>query len=303
MTSQEARSQARRTIKIVVPLPAGGTADILARILGEQISRDHGVTVVIENRAGGGTIIGTEAVTRAAPDGSTLLLTATGLVISPHLRKVSYDPITSFEPICQLTSTPLVVVVNGASAYRSLAEFLDAGRAKPGALTVAGVPATISQIALEMLKRSANVDLTFVPYTGGAPAVNDLLGGHVASVLLPLAGLAEQVKGGSLRALASTTKVRIEVLPDLPTIAELGYKEYEADFWNGLLAPAKTPKETVSQLAGWFAAAMQVPEVKAKLIAQGFNPVGLCGADFAALLRKQNDAFGRIIHDAAIKAE
>src|SRR5262249_22123263 len=161
----------------VVPLPASGTADTLARILGEQISRDHGLTVVIENRAGGGTIIGTEAVARAVPDGNTLLLAATGVVIAPHLRNVSYDPITSFEPICQLTSTPLVVVVNCASPYRSRAEFLEAGRAKPRALTVAGVPATISQIAFEMIKRSANVDLTFVPYTGGAPAVNDLLGG------------------------------------------------------------------------------------------------------------------------------
>jgi tripartite-type tricarboxylate transporter receptor subunit TctC len=295
-------AQTRRTIKIVVPLPAGGAADVLARILGEQISRDRGVTVVIENRAGGGTIIGTEAVSRAAPDGSTLLLTATGLVISPHLRKVSYSPITSFEPICELTSTPLVVVVNSASPYRSLAEFLSAARAKPGSVTVAGVPATISQIAFEMLKRTANVDLTFVSYTGGAPAVNDLLGGHVTSVLLPLAGLTEQVKGGSLRVLASTTKARTEVLPDLPTIAELGQKEYEAHFWNGVLAPAKTPEETVSQFAEWFAAAMQVPEVKAKLVAQGYNPIGLCGADFAALLRKQHDEFGRIIHEANIKA-
>jgi tripartite-type tricarboxylate transporter receptor subunit TctC len=302
IASQEARSQTRRTIKIVVPLPAGGAADILARILGEQISRDHGVTIVIENRAGAGAVIGTEAVSRAAPDGNTLLLTATGVVISPHLRKVNYNPMTSFEPICQLTSTPLVVVVNSASPYRSLAEFLDAGRAKPGALTVAGVPATISQIAFEMLKRAANVDLTFVPYTGGAPAVNDLLGAHVTSVLLPLAGLSEQVKAGQLRALASTSKTRTEALPDVPTIAESGYKEFEADFWNGLLAPAKTPKETVSQLAGWFAAAMQVPEVKAKLVAQGFHPVGICGADFGAVLRQQYDEFGRIIHEAKIRA-
>ena len=162
--------------------------------------------------------------------------------------------------------------------YRSLGEFLDAGRAKPAALTVAGVPATISQIAFEMLKRAANVNFTFVPYAGGGPAVNDLLGGHVTSVL-PLAGLVEQVRAGPLRALASTTKARSEVLPDLPTIAELGYKEYEADFWNGVLAPAKTPKETVSQLADWFVAAMQVPEVKAKLVAQGFYL-----SDYAALI-------------------
>jgi Tripartite tricarboxylate transporter family receptor len=123
------------------------------------------------------------------------------------------------------------------------------------------------------------------------------------SVLLPLAGLAEQVKAGQLRALASTTKSRTEMLQDVPTVAELGHKEYEADFWNGLLAPARTPKETVSQLSEWFIAALQVPEVKAKLIAQGFSPVGLCGADYGSLLRKQHDEFGRLIHEANTKAD
>src|SRR5438552_1536021 len=121
--SQDAQSQTTRTLKIVVPYPAGGPADVLARILGEKISRDHGVTIVTENRPGAGAIIGADAVSRAAPDGNTLLLTTTDVVISPHLRKVNYNPMTSFEPICQLTSTPLVVVVNGASPYRSLADF------------------------------------------------------------------------------------------------------------------------------------------------------------------------------------
>src|SRR5262249_13447094 len=154
--------QTGHAIKIVVPLPAGGTADILARLLGEQIGRDRGVTLVVENRPGAGTIIGTEAAARAAPDGNTLLLTASGVIITPPLRKVNYDPLAGFAPICRLTSTPLVLVVNGASPYRTLAEFLDAARARPGTLTVAGVPATISQIAFEMLKRDAKVDLAFV---------------------------------------------------------------------------------------------------------------------------------------------
>lgn len=301
--SQEARSQTAATIKIIVPFPAGGTADILARILGEQISRTQGVTILIENRPGAGAIIGTEAASRAAPDGNTLLLTATGVVISPHLRKVSYNPMTSFEPICQLTSTPLVVVVNSASPYRTLAELLDAARAKPGVLTVAGVPATISQIAFEMLKRAANVDMTFIPYPGGAPAVSALLGNQVTSFFLPYAGLEEQLKAGKLRALASASRTRSESLSDVPTVAESGYKDFEADFWNGLLAPAKTSKETVSRLAGWFAAAIQAPEVKARLVAQGLYPVGTCGAEFGALLRKQYDEFGRTIREANIKTE
>src|SRR5262249_10134283 len=176
--------------------------------------------------------------------GSTLLLTASGIVITPHLRKVSYDPLAGFAPICRLASTPLVLVVNGASPYRTLAQFLDAARSNPGTLTVAGVPATISQIAFEMLKRDAKVDLTFVPYPGGAPAVNALLGEHVSAFLLPYAGLSEQIKAGPLRALASASRSRTNVLPDLPTFAESGHPDYDVDFWNGVLAPANTPQAT-----------------------------------------------------------
>ena len=304
MPSQEARSQASRTIKIVVPLAPGGTADTLTRILGEQIGRAQGVTIVVENRPGGGTVIGTEAVSQAAPDGNTLLVTAPAFIISPHLRRRNYDPLTSFEPICQLTRTPMVIAVNSASPYRTLADFLEAGRTKPGSLTVASVPGSVAHVAFEMLKRAAKVDLTFVPYPGDAPAVNDLLGAHVASVLVPYAGVVgEQMKAGTLRVLASASLTRGEPLPDVPTVAEAGYKDYEIDFWNGVLAPANTPKETVSQLAGWFAAAMEVPEIKEKLLAQGFYPVGKCGADFGALLRKQYNDFGRIIRDASIKSE
>jgi tripartite-type tricarboxylate transporter receptor subunit TctC len=301
--SQEARGQTTRTIKIVVPLPAGGTADILARILGEQIGRAQGLTVLIENRPGAGAVIGTEAVSRAAPDGNTLLVAAPAFVISPHLRKLNYDPLTSFEPICYLTSTPTVLLVNGASPYRTLGDLLDAARANPGSLTLATVPGSPPHLAFEMLKRAANVDMTSVPYPGGAPAVSALLGNHVTSAFLPYAGLEEQLKAGKLRSLASGSRTRSELLPDVPTIAESGYKGYEIEFWNGVLAPAKTPQETVSQLAGWFTAAMQVPDVKAKLIAQSLYPVGMCGDDFGALLRKQHDEFGRVIREANIKAD
>jgi tripartite-type tricarboxylate transporter receptor subunit TctC len=303
LVSPEARSQTTRTIKIVVPFPPGGSADILARILGEQVGRTQGVTILVENRPGAAAVIGTEAVSRAAPDGNTLLVAAPAFVISPHLRKLNYDPLSSFEPICSLTSTPTVLLVNSASPYRTLDDLLDAARAKPGSLTLAGIQGSPLHLGFEMLKRAANVDMAFVPYPGGAPAVSALLGNHVTSIFLPYAGLEEQLKAGKLRALASASRTRSEPLPDVPTIAESGYKDYEVDFWNGVLAPAKTPKETVSQLAGWFAAAMQVSEVKAKLVAQGHYPVGICGADFGALLRKQYDEFGRIIREANIKAE
>src|SRR5439155_355407 len=170
--------------RIVVPFPAGGSADILARLLGEQISKAQGPTVLVENRPGGGASIAYEAVARAAPDGNTLVINGNSLVINPLLRKVNYDPLTSFEPVCHLVSSPQVIVVNSASPYRTLTELFDAARAKPGELSLASVgPATTQHIGFEQLKRLAKVDLTYVPYPGGAPATNALLGGHVTAVL------------------------------------------------------------------------------------------------------------------------
>jgi tripartite-type tricarboxylate transporter receptor subunit TctC len=199
---------------------------------------------------------------------------------------------------------PLVIVVNSASPYRTLADLLDAARAKPGDLTLASAgPAGVPHLAVEMLKRAANVNMTYVPYPGAAPAVNALLGEHLTSALVDYAGVAEQLKAGKLRALATGSRARIELLPGVPTASESGYTDYEAELWIGVLAPAKTPEETVSQLAGWFTAAMHVAEVKAKLVAQGYIPVTMCGADFGALLRKEYDEYGRVIREANIKAE
>ena len=236
------------TIKIILPVPSGGAGDIIARLLVEQVSRVQGKTMVIESRPGAGTTIGTEAVARAAPDGNTLLINAPFLLISPHLRKLSYDPLSSLEPICYLVSSPGVIVVNEASPYRTLADLLDAARTKPGQLTFASAgPGTTHQIGFEMLKRAADVNFIYVPYPGGAPAISALLGGHVTSVLAEYAPLAEHLKAGKLRAIATTAGTRIPSLPDLPTVAE-SYKNYEVDFWWGLFAPAKTPKQTTTSL-------------------------------------------------------
>jgi tripartite-type tricarboxylate transporter receptor subunit TctC len=302
LAGQHAWSQTARTLRIVVPYAAGGPTDVLARLLAEHINRLHGATIVIENRPGANSVIGTEAVARAAPDGNTVLINTNSLVINSLLRKVNYDPLTGFEAICYLVSSPMVIAVNSASPYRSLGDLLSAARAKPGDVTLAGGGGA-GQIAIEMFKRAANVNLTHVPYPGAAPAVNALLGGHVASALLDYSPVAEQINAGKLRALATASRERIAPLPNVPSVAETGYKDYEVDNSYGLFAPANTPKETVSLLAGWFVAAMQVPEVKEKLVVQGVYPVGICGPDFAAQIRKQYDDFGRVIREANIKAE
>jgi tripartite-type tricarboxylate transporter receptor subunit TctC len=258
----------------------------------------------LDYRSGANTVIGTEGVSRAAPDGSTLLANSpAAFVITPHLRKLSYDPLTSFEPICELASFPSVIVVNSSSPYRTLSDLLDAARLKPGALTLASIgPLSTTHIAFEMLKRAADVNMTFVPYPGVAPAVNALLGDYVTSSFGNYRDVGEHINAGKLRALVSSTRARIESLPDVPTLAESGYKNIEVDNWFGLFAPAKTPKELVSQIAGWFTSALRTPEVTAKLVAQGYDPVGLCGPEFATYLRKQYGDYGRAIREANIKA-
>jgi len=304
LTGQGAWSQTARTIRIVAPAAPGGVGDTVARLLGEQIGRAQGQTILIENRTGGGGVIAAEAVSRAAPDGNTMLIISTDTLIPPHLRKVNFDLMTGFEPICYLVSAPTVITVSAASPYRTLGDLVNAARATPGAITMASFgPATAFQIAFEMLKRAADVDMTFLSYPGAAPAINALLGEHVTSAFSSYSTASEQLKAGKLRALATAARARIETLPEVPTVAESGYRDYELDYWLGMLAPAMTPKEKISQLAGWFTAALQAPEFRAKLAPLGLFPVGMCGADFAALLRKQYGDFGRVIREANIKAE
>ena len=226
------------------------------------------------------------------------------MLIRPHLRKLNYDILTSFEPICYLVSVPTVIAVNEASPYRSLADLLNAAHVKPGDLTIGSFgPLSVFQIGVEMLKRAAKVDMIFVPFPGGAPAVNALLGEHVTSMFETYPTVKEQLNAGKLRPLATGSRTRVEALPEVPTVAESGYAEYNVDEWFGVLAPAKTPNVMVSQIAGRLTAAVQAPEVKAKLAALGLYPAGMCGADFATLLRKQYDDFGRVIREANIKAE
>ena len=299
-----ASAQTQRTLKLVVPSAPGGATDILARLLGDQIGRTQGATVVIDNRPGAGEVIGTEAAVRAAPDGNTLLFAANPFLINPHLRKVNYDPLTSFGPICQLATAPTLIVVRAASSYHSLADVLEAARAKPGTLTMASIgPGSPFHLGFEKLKRMAKVDMTFIPYPGNGPSVNALLGDHVTMMFGTYANVAEHLKTGNLRAIAATTRKRFEELPDLPTVAESGFPDYEVPAWFAAFAPAQTPHQMVSELAGWLTAAMQAAEVKQKLLIQGLYPSGLCGTEFASTLHAEFDDLGRIIRESHIKAE
>ena len=301
---QPAWSQAGRTIRIIISVPPGGSIDLLARLLADHVANAKGVSVIIESRPGAGGIIAAEAAARSAPDGNTLLVNNNGMTISSILRKVSYDPRTSFEPICYLVSTPQIIAVNSAQPYRTLAELVDGARGKPGELSIASVgPQTTQHIGIERFKKLANVNLTYVPYPGGATTVNALLGGHVTSAVLNWSEVGEQVIAGKARAIATMAAKHIEPLPDLPTVAESGYKDFETDVWFGLVAPAKTPKETMTQLIDWFRSALLAPDVKAKLIAQALYPKPICGADFDAHLQRQSELYARLIGELNIKPQ
>ncbi len=303
-TPHFAWSQAGRTIRVIIPVPAGGSIDLLVRILAEQISNTTGQTILIESRPGGGGIIAAEAVARATPDGNTLLSNNNGMIISSILRKVNYDPQASFEPICNLVTTPQLIVVNSASPYRTLAELINAARTKPAELSIASVgPNTTQHIGIERLKRLAQANLTYVSFPGGAGTVNALLGAHVTSAVLNWSEIGEQVTAGKVRALATMSLQRIEWLPELPTVSESGYKDFETDVWFGVVAPAKTPKETVSQLIDWFSAAVLAPEVKSKLMVQALYPNPKCGTDFDAHIRRQADLYKQLISELNIKTE
>jgi len=290
-------------IKVVVPVPPGSAGDLIARLLTDQVGRLNNRSFVIEPRPGAGTMIGTEAVARAPANGQTLLINAPFLLIGPHLRKLSFDPLASLDPVCYLVSSPGVLAVNAASPYRTFADLMEAVRTRPGQLTFASAgPGSTHQVGFEKLKHDAGLDFIYVPFSGGGPAINALLGNHVTAVLAEYAPVSEHLKAGTLRPLAVTSTARVAGLPGVPTIAET-YPGFEVDFWWGLFAPAHTPDALLSQLAEWFTAAMQKPEVKAKLNELGFFPAGICGQDFAALLRKQYEDYGRVIRSANMRTD
>jgi tripartite-type tricarboxylate transporter receptor subunit TctC len=307
----DAQAPTGRVIRLVVPNPPGGPADLVARLLADQIGRGRGPAAVVENRPGAGSDIGTESVSRAVPDGNTLLLANNNLVITKHIRPaLAFDPMTSFEPMCLLVNLPLVVVVNGASPYGSLSDLLTAARATPGTLTVGAFgPASSPHIAEESLKRAAKVDWTYVPFPGDAPAVTALLGGHVNALVATYSGVMEQVSSRRLRALATTGRERIAAMPNLPAIAEYGsggspqseYRDFDVFGWLGLLAPARTPHDQIDYLTDLFKSALQTPELQARLLGQGLYPEVSCGAAFAQRLKTDYEYYGRVIREAGIR--
>jgi tripartite-type tricarboxylate transporter receptor subunit TctC len=291
-----------QTRRIIVPYTPGSGPDILARLMAEQIGAQSGANFVVENRPGGGMVIGTEVAARAEPDGNTVLLVANAFVVNAALRRGNYDVNKSFEPICQLAATPMILVTQGSAPYRSVPDLIADAKAKPGQLSFAsGGPATSLHIAIEVIRRAAGIDVNYVPYGGSLPAINALMGGHVQAVVADYPTIVGQLKAGTLRGLATTSPQRVDALPDVPTLNETGIVKYEDGVFYGVVAPAATPAPQIKALSDAFLAALKAPAVQPKLAQQGLFPVGTCGAPFGGFLRETVARYERVIKDANIQ--
>lgn len=278
-----------RAVRIVVPYPPGGTADVLARLVGERLSAATGQPFVIENRAGAGGAIGASAVARAQPDGYTLVMAtiATHSII-PALGNAPYDPLADFQPVVNVADTPNVLCANVDSPYRSLADMLAAARAKPGTLAFGSTSAGGSpHMSGELLKSMASVDLVHVPYKGGGPMLTDLMGGQVPLAFDNLPSSMPHIRSGKIRPIAVTTAKRWSEAPNIPTIAESGVPGYEVAAWFGLLAPAATPRAIAQRAHGLVADTLSAEAFRKRLLELGAQPSGLDPDAFAAMLTRE----------------
>jgi tripartite-type tricarboxylate transporter receptor subunit TctC len=294
-----------RPVRLLVPYPAGGAVDIVARTLGDELTRRWGQSVVIENRPGAGGTIASQAAATAAPDGYTLILIASGHALTPYFYpKLTYDPFNDLSPISLVGSSPNMLLVRSDSPFRSVAAVLAGARAKPGGLSYGHAGnGTSPHLAGELLKYMGKVDIAAIPYKGGAPSLNDLIGGHIQLSFNNIPESIAQVKAGTVRALAVTTAARSPVLPDVPTIAESGIADYDTGVWWGFLAPAGLPPDVKAKLALACAEAVNAPAVVERLRALGATPTGSTPEAFADFIRAEHEKWGPVIKAAGIKGE
>jgi tripartite-type tricarboxylate transporter receptor subunit TctC len=301
LTAQEFPS---RSIKFVVPFPAGGPSDIMSRILTEKMAAVLGQNIVIENRGGAGGLTGIAAVAKAEPDGYTVgIAPSSSLAMNVTLREdMPFHPLKDLALITQVTSVPEVLVVNDTLPVKTVSELIAMAKAQPGKLTFASTgPGGTPHLAMELLKFTAQIDLVHVPYTGAAPAVNDLLGGHVQLMFADVPVLLTAVQSGKLRALGIGSRRRAASLPDVPTMAELGLPQVEADNWYGLVAPVATPAAVLDKLHAAAVEALHTAEVRDRLAAQGAIAVGNPSAEFRAYVTSEIERWGKVIAATGLK--
>jgi tripartite-type tricarboxylate transporter receptor subunit TctC len=290
-----------KPVRFISPFSAGGGTDTVARALAQRLGEAMGRTFIVDNRSGADGIIGTEVGARAPADGYTLLVANFGtFCLAPNLRKVGYDPFKDFAPITQVTASSTVLVVNPSVPARNVKELVALAKAKPGQLNY-GASSTATALPMEMLKQMAGVNLNHVPYKGTGPALIGIMSGEVQVMFGGAINTVPQVKNGKLRALAVAGDRRAKALPDIPTVAESGFPGYEANSWNGIVAPAGTPRGIVTKLNGAIVKVLQSPDLRETLTADGAEPVSNTPEQFATLIRACHAKWAKVIKASGLK--
>ena len=302
MTAVAADAYPSRPIRVIVPQSPGGSTDVVARIVTDRLTEALKQNLVVDNRPGAGSLQGTEVAAKAAPDGYTLLVIAASLTITPALQpNLPFDPVRDFAPITQFADLPHIVVVHPGVPAKSLAEFIALLKSKPGTLACgfSGI-GTSTHLAIELFQHMSGTRMLLVPYKGGTPAMTALLGGQVQVNFATSSTGLPHIRAGKLRAIGIAGDKRVQVLPEVATLAEQGYANVEAANWYAILAPAKTPREAVERLSEAIRKAMSMPDVREKLLATGADPVAGTPEQLAALLRRDYDKWGRLIREKNI---
>lgn len=300
-----AQNYPTRAIRLVVPSSPGGGTDITGRIMAHKLTEQLGQQVVVDNRAGAGTIIGNDIAAKSAPDGYTLLMGLSTLAINPSMyAKLPYDALRDFAPISQVVSSPNILTVHPSVPAKSVKEFIALARAKPGSITFgsAGL-GTSPHLSGELLRTLAKIDIVHVPYKGSGQSIISLLAGEIGANFPSVPTAIPYIKAGKLRGLGVTTVKRTLALPDVPSIAEAGVPGYEATQWFGVLAPSGTPRAIIDRLHQEIVRALRAPDVRDRLIADGTDPVGNTPEEFAQYIKSETDKWARVIKAAGIKPQ
>jgi len=299
-----AQSFPSKPVHIFVPYPAGGGVDVLTRTLGEVVSKQWGQSVVVENRPGAGGVIASQAVVTSPPDGYTLIMVASGHATNPLLYpKIPYDTFKDFAAISLLASSPNILLVRSDSPFKTVADVITAAKTRPGSLSFAHAgTGTSTHLAGELFKSLARIDLNAIPYKGGAPAINDLLGGQIPMSFNNSPESVGQLQAGTLRALAVTTADRAPFLPKVPSMSE-SVSGYDTGVWWGLLGPANLPPEVLAKLSNDFVAALNTDAVRERLGKLGASPIGSSPEQFETKIREDYEKWAPIIKAAGIKTE
>jgi tripartite-type tricarboxylate transporter receptor subunit TctC len=301
-----AQAYPTRPIRMVVPFSAGsGGTDLMARLIEQRLGASLGQQIVIDNRPGAGGIPATEYVAKAAPDGYTLLMTNVSLAANPYLySKLPFDPLKDLVPVTMINSSPLLLVVHPSVPVTSVKELLAYSKLHPGKLNYgSGGVGSTPHLSGELFKSLSGIDAVHVPYKGGAPALNDLVGGQLSFMVENMAGTMPFVKAGKLRALAISSPQRSPLAPELPTMAEAGVPGYEVIGWNGIVAPKGTPPEIVARLHAEVAKILRTPEMRQQLAAVGSEPIGNTPEEFGAFIKAEMGRWGKVIKEKGIRAD